>query len=65
MKVRIENGELIIVIPLEKEPRPSSTGKLMIVASSCGFVRTDAIIDGQNVGVSVNAVVKVPKPNKK
>ena len=65
MKVRIEGNELIISIPVEKELKPSSTGKALIVASSHGFVRTDAVIDGDNVAVSVNAVVRVPKGNNK
>jgi hypothetical protein len=61
MKVRIEGDELIISIPMEKELKPSSTGKVLIVASTYGFTRTDAVIDGNNVVVNVNAVVRVPK----
>ncbi len=64
MRAEIMENELVIVIPLEKEPRLSSTGKTLIVASSCGFARTDAVIGGKNVAVSVNAVVRVPKGEK-
>lgn len=32
MEVKIENNELVIRIPL-KDPKPSSTGKFLIVAS--------------------------------
>lgn len=64
MNVKIENNELTIVIPMESELRPSSTGKALIVASTYGFTPTDAVIDGNKVAVSVNAVVRVPKANK-
>ncbi len=42
LKVTIEKNELVIRIPLE-EPRPSQSGKNMIVASTGGNQKTDCI----------------------
>ena len=48
---------LIIEIPLQA-PTPSTTGKSRIVASTRGFVGTEAKVEGRNVSISVNAVIK-------
>lgn len=58
MNARVEGSELVISIPLEKELRPSSTGKTLIVASTNGFAATDAVIGGKPVSVSVNAIIR-------
>ncbi len=39
-------------------PHPSRTGKTLIVASTHGNVKTDALVNGQPLTVSVNAYVK-------
>jgi len=44
---------LVIEIPLQA-PAPSTTGRSMIVASTRGFVGTDAKVNGRNISVSVN-----------
>ena len=48
---------LVIELPLQT-PTLSTTGRSMIVASTRGFVASDAKVDGRNVSVSVNAVIK-------
>ena len=48
---------LVIEIPLQP-PALSTTGRSMIVASTRGFVGTDAKVNGRNVSISVNAVIK-------
>ena len=53
----IENGELVIRMPLKKAPTPSSSGKTMIVATTGGFTQTAANIAGKNIAVSVNATI--------
>jgi hypothetical protein len=58
MKVTIENGELIIRIPMDNPPRPSSSGKTLIVASSGGNQATTATVNGQAVIVGLNAYIK-------
>ena len=60
MKVSIEKEELVIRLPLNQPPVLSSTGKTLVVASTCGNQRTDAVIDDQNVIVGVNAYIARP-----
>jgi hypothetical protein len=62
MKVTVENGELVIRLPLNKPPVLSASGKTLIVASTHGNQRTDAVINGQPVVVGVTAYVAKPKP---
>ena len=57
MKVTIEKNELVIRIPLQK-PTPSKSGKTLVVATTGGFVQTDAKVDGKPVAVSLNATVR-------
>lgn len=58
MHVSIEKGELIIRLPLNKTPKPSSTGKSLVVASTGGNVTTAVQVDGKSVVVGVNAYIK-------
>jgi hypothetical protein len=60
MKVTIEGGELVIRLPLHRPPRPSVSGKTLVIASTRGNQRTEAVIDGQPVTVGVNAYI--PRP---
>jgi hypothetical protein len=55
-KARIENGKLIVEIELQ-QPTPSTSGKTLVVASTRGNVKTDAIIDGKPVTVGINAYI--------
>lgn len=57
MQVTIENKELVIRIPIENPPRPSKTGKTMIVATSSGNVTTSCLVDGKPVVVGLNAYI--------
>jgi hypothetical protein len=62
METKIEDGMLVIQLPLQT-PTPSSTGKPLVVASSHGNQPTTATIDGkQPVIVGVNAYIKAAKP---
>ena len=58
METTIENGMLVIKIPLEKTPRPSSSGKTLVVAATNGFTSTNATVDGKPISISVNATIK-------
>ena len=42
MKAYIENGELVIRLPLNRPPVASATGKTLVVASTRGNQRSDA-----------------------
>ena len=57
MKAEIKGKELIITMDLES-PRPSASGKTLVIASSYGNQATTAIIDGKAVTIGVNAYIK-------
>jgi hypothetical protein len=57
MKATIENGELVIRLPLNKTPVLSSSGKTLVVASTHGNQKTDAVVNDQPVIVGVNAYI--------
>lgn len=54
----IEGGYLVIRVPMNSKPVPSSTGKTLVVASSHGNKQTDVEIDGKPVIVGVNAYIQ-------
>lgn len=56
MKVTIEKNELVIRLDLQT-PRPSASGKTLVVASSHGNKATTAQIDGKAVTIGVNAYI--------
>ena len=57
MKVSIENGDLVIRLPLNKNPLPSASGKSVVIASTRGNQKTEAVLNGQPIIVGVNAYV--------
>lgn len=56
MNGKIQNGHLVIEIPLQ-EPAMSNSGKTLVVAGSHGVQRLTAQVDGKNVYVTANAFV--------
>jgi hypothetical protein len=54
MKAKLQGKKLVIELPLEK-PRPSASGKTMVVASSRGVKRTNLKVGGKTVCLTVNA----------
>jgi hypothetical protein len=56
MKSRVKNGNLVIELPLEK-PRPSSTGKTLLIASTRGVQQTTVQFKGKTISVVANAFV--------
>lgn len=57
MKATIKDRKLIIEIDLH-EPRPSSSGKTMVCASTSGNVQTTAEVDGHPLVIGLNAYYK-------
>lgn len=52
MKASIENGELVIRIPINQVNFPSSKSeKTLIVASSNGNIKTDLEVNGKQVTI--------------
>ena len=60
MKVSIDKGELVIRLPVNQPPVPSASGKTLVIASTRGNQRSDAVVDGQPVIVGVNAYIARP-----
>lgn len=56
MTAKIEGNNLVITIPMTT-PRPSASGKTLVVASSGGNKATAAIVDGKPVTIGVNAYI--------
>lgn len=61
MNAKIENGKLVLTLPLQT-PTPSATGKTLVVASTHGNTKTDAIVEFNGnkfpVTVGCNAYIK-------
>ena len=57
MKVEIKDGNLNITIPLQA-PKPSASGKTLVVATTSGNVKTAATINGKAVTIGLNAYIK-------
>lgn len=60
METKIEDGFLVVKLPLQ-EPTPSSTGKTLVIASSHGNQQTTAVMNGKPVVVGVTAYIKADK----
>jgi hypothetical protein len=56
MQVEIENNVLVIRMPMN-EPRPSASGKTLVVASSGGNQTTTAVVNGKQVIIGLNAYI--------
>lgn len=57
MKAEVKGKQLIITIDLQ-DPQPSSSGKMMIVASTGGFQNSGANYEGRPISISINAGYK-------
>jgi hypothetical protein len=58
MNAKIEGSNLVITLPLQN-PRPSASGKTLVVASTGGNVTTNsATIQGKPLTIGVNAYIK-------
>lgn len=57
MKARIRKGMLTITLPVIDPPRPSRSGKRLVVACSRSFRRTSAKVGKKHVAVNVTATI--------
>ena len=57
MTAIIQGSNLIITLPLQT-PRPSASGKTLVVATSGGNMSTTARVADKNVTIGVNAYIK-------
>ena len=58
MKVRKRKGTLVITIPLLNPPKPSRSGKRLVVATSRGARRTGLKLGKKPIYVNANAYVR-------
>lgn len=57
MQAMIKDGNLVVTIPIGT-PRPSASGKTLVVATSGGNVVTGASVNGKAVTIGLNAYIK-------
>ncbi len=57
MTAKIVGNKLVIEIPLNAVPVPSTSGKTLVVASTHGNKITQALVNGKNVVVGLNAYI--------
>ena len=57
MHAMIKDGNLVVTIPMN-QPRPSASGKTLVVATSGGNVVTNALVNGKAVTIGLNAYIK-------
>lgn len=58
MEVELEDGFLVIRIPVKDPPVPSSSGKSLVVATSNGNKETELEIDGKKLVIGLNAYLR-------
>jgi hypothetical protein len=57
MTAKIVGNKLVIEIPLNGTPVPSTSGKTLVVASTHGNKVTEAQINGKNIIIGLNAYI--------
>lgn len=57
MQATIKNNKLIVEIDLQ-QPKPSASGKTLVVATSGGNITTSATVNGKPVTIGLNAYIK-------
>jgi hypothetical protein len=57
MNAKIVGDKLVIEVPLNASPVPSTSGKTLVIASTHGNKVTDAQVNGKRVVVGLNAYI--------
>ena len=57
-KVELLNGSLVITIPVSDPPKPSATGKSLVLASTHGNLTTACLFKGKPIVLGMTAYVK-------
>ena len=58
MKIDDRAETMTIVLSLEKKPKPSGSGKSLVIAASGGSMSTGVLVDGKDVHISAVAYTK-------
>lgn len=56
IEAKIEGSKLIITCDLE-EPKPSASGKTLVVVSTRGNMKTDCMVNGKPLTIGLNAYI--------
>ena len=56
IEAKVEGKKLIITCDLE-DPKPSASGKTLVVASTRGNMRTDCMVSGKPLTIGLNAYI--------
>ena len=56
IETKIEGMKLIITCDLE-EPKPSASGKTLVVVSTRGNMKTDCMVNGKPLTIGLNAYI--------
>lgn len=59
VKIEIDKEKNEVIIRLSINPKESSTGKMMLIASSGGWVGTEATYEGQQLRVNATVGYKL------
>jgi hypothetical protein len=62
VKAEIKGKNLVITIPLFEKPKPSSSGKSLLVCSSRGVKKLSVKFDGQPIRIVLNGFIDLPAP---
>lgn len=57
ISVKVEGKDLVIRMPMAKDPQVTKSGKSRMVATTNGFMKTDAECKGEKIQLSVNAII--------
>ena len=58
MEVKFDEKKKQLVITIDtQDPTPSMSGKTLVVASTRGNVKTEAMIDGKPIVIGLNAYI--------
>jgi hypothetical protein len=63
MKTEVTNDRFVISLKL-REPKPSKSGKTLLVASTHGVRSSSVKVDGRPVLVNANAFIDVRQPKR-
>jgi hypothetical protein len=58
MQASLKDGVLTITIAVEDTPRPSASGKTIVIASTHGNQSTPVLVDGKPLTIGLNAYVR-------
>ena len=64
MQVTIDGDDLVIRVPMDKQPGPSKSGKTLVVATSHGSYVSDLVLDECRIVVSLNAFINPKKKGR-